>query len=114
VSAAFRQALALYDIARADALEPVESDAEASLLGLAHSEATISLLRTPAPDLAALSVKLEIFAVEDYFGLSPEYRDPIFGSLAADAWRLAAEGKGFKASSAQITEWKARRDVDRR
>jgi hypothetical protein len=64
--------------------------------------------------LAALAAKLEVFAVEDCFGLSPAYRDPLFGSLVADAWRLTAEAAGFIPSDFVVEDWKAQRDVDRR
>ena len=84
----FDHARAIYEMARDDALEPAETDAECELLGHAHSEATSALLLTPSPDLAALAYKLDVFAAEDCFGLSPHYRDPLFTVLVADARAL--------------------------
>jgi hypothetical protein len=45
-------------------------------------------LRAPAPDLAALAYKLEIFAFVDWCWLSPQYREPLFAALIADVRRL--------------------------
>lgn len=85
----FARALAVYEMAREDAREDVENDEEIMLLGRAQSDATEALLLSPAPDLAALAYKLEAFATEDCFGLSPQYRDPLFAAIIADARRLS-------------------------
>lgn len=79
---------ATYAMACADAQEDVNSDEEITLLGTAHSLATERLLLAPAPDLDALACKLEIFDAEDCFGLSPQYREPLFAALLADVRRL--------------------------
>jgi hypothetical protein len=90
---AFADARATYEMARADACVPAEiegelSDEECEMLGSAQSHATSALLLAPAPDLAALAYKLEIFAFEDCFWLSPQYREPLFAALIADVRRL--------------------------
>lgn len=88
----FARARANYEMAREDAREHVESDEECMLLGGAHSDATEALLLTEAPDLGALASKLETFAAEDCFALSPQYRDPLFAALLADVRRLVEQG----------------------
>jgi hypothetical protein len=85
---AFAEVRATYEMARDDAQEDVESNEECELLGKAHSEATEALLLSPAPDLAALAYKLEAFATEDCFWLSPQYREPLFNALIADVRRI--------------------------
>ena len=84
----FASALAAYEMACEDALEPVDSDEEVDLLGMAQHEATAALMLIPAPDFAALAYKMAVFAVENCFNLSPEYRDPLYESLASDLLRL--------------------------
>jgi hypothetical protein len=87
----WREVLDSYEVARADALEPVESDEEIDLLGGAQSAATERLLTAPAPDLEALAYKLEVFRREDCFALSLEYREPLFEALIEDLRRLGKE-----------------------
>jgi hypothetical protein len=80
------------DDAERDDLHEVDlSDEECQLLGRAQSEAVSALMLTPAPDLAALAYKLETFAAEDCFGLSPQYREPLFAALIGDVRRLGGE-----------------------
>lgn len=86
--AAFAAACATYEMARRDAQESVESDEEVMLLGRAHSDATEALMLAPAPNLPALAYKLEAFAAEDCFTLSPQYREPLFAALVDDVRRL--------------------------
>lgn len=87
----FKSARAFYEMARDDALEHVESNEECELLGFAHSEAMDMLMLAHAPDMAALAYKLETFAAEDCFSLSPQYREPLLNALLADVRRLDRE-----------------------
>jgi hypothetical protein len=87
----FARARSTYEMARSDAEADGTdfSDEECELLGGAQSEATFALLLVPAPDLPAFLYKLETFAAEDCFALSPHYREPLFAALIADVRRLA-------------------------
>lgn len=88
--AAFSRAIATYEMAKDDLEdESVESNEEMDFFCDAQLEAMDALLQTPAPDLAALVRKLEIFEAEDCFGMSPQYRDPLFDAIISDARRLA-------------------------
>jgi hypothetical protein len=84
----FARARAIYEMARDDGREAGLSDQEDELIYGACCKATDALFLTPAPDLSALSYKLEVFAAEDCHGLEPNLRDPLFAALVADARRL--------------------------
>ena len=59
-------------------------------LGTAMDEALARLLAAPAPDAAALAVKLELFAAHQ--GAELEGGEAAFAGMVADARRLAGVG----------------------
>lgn len=80
---------ATYEMARLDNLEWIEDDKEGELISSAHTHALMSLLRSPAPDIAALAYKLQVYRDEDAHELyvAPEIVDLMIG----DARRLAVK-----------------------
>ncbi len=59
-------------------------------LGCAHLAAITRMLRTPAPDLPALAMKIELAA--DYQVWELDDGDRCLAVLKADGWRLASAG----------------------
>ena len=57
----------------------------------ARTEALDALLLMPAPDIGALSKKLEIFFREDCCHLMAVHSEPLIAAVLADARRLAGE-----------------------
>jgi hypothetical protein len=85
-----RDALAM---ARADvdALGASYANVEADFYVDIQFKALDALMLAPAPDLPALIYKLELFAAEECFDYSRQFRDPIFAALIADVRRLEQE-----------------------
>lgn len=82
----WQRACATLAMARTDALEEVESDAEIVLLGGAQSDAAWTLLTAPAPDAEALALKLEVFRDEEAYRLNGV--SELISVMIADARRL--------------------------
>ena len=82
----FERARELFEMARDDDRVAV-SDVECNLLGPARYAAADALFLIPAPNMAALAYKLEIFASEDCF--NDITRDQSFAAIIRDARRFA-------------------------
>jgi hypothetical protein len=78
-------------LARADALEEVDSDEEVTLLADAQCQARDVLIMTPAPDFEAVAVKLEVFRDEELHGLYKDAVDIYLNTIIADVCRLDRE-----------------------
>lgn len=88
----WNQLRANLELTRSDALEEVESDEEIMLLGSAQSDAAWLLLNAPAPDMAALACKLEVFRDEAAYELADDLVQTVLQAMIADARRLGQEG----------------------
>lgn len=85
----WKQLCATLEMARADAREEVESDAEFDLLAGAHIDAEWKLLRAVAPDLEALAYKLEVFRDEQAYRLNDDAVHEVINGMIADLQRLS-------------------------
>jgi hypothetical protein len=74
-----------------DALGADYANVEADFYVDVQFKALDALMLAPAPDLQALLTKLELFAAEDCFDFSPQFRAPMFAAIIADARRLSGE-----------------------
>jgi hypothetical protein len=77
-----------WDMARKDMDEAGDTDDEINLYGLAYCEAYCALIRTPAPNAAALARKLEVFRDEEAYGLVREAVDEFIGVMIDDVNRI--------------------------
>lgn len=84
----WRSACETFAMAQAD-LRDVESDEELGIFAGAQMMAMMTMLLTPAPDVAALARKLEVFRDEEAYGHIDETLLPIFAALVEDAHCLA-------------------------
>lgn len=89
----FSRARDALEMARTDvnALGTCYANVEADFYVDIQFKALDALMLAPAPDLPALLYKLELFAAEECFDYSPEFRAPIFAALIADLRRLSGE-----------------------
>lgn len=81
----------MFEMARNDACEEVQSDDEFLLLDLALHNAGRGLLTTPSPHLAALTYKLEAFRDQEIYHIRSDRVCEILEVLIADARRLSGE-----------------------
>lgn len=91
----FAQARANYEMARSDwaTLGEDYDNAEADLLADIQYQAKRELMLTPAPDWQGLAYKMEVFATEDCFNMSKQYRDPLFEALISDVRWLGRQSR---------------------
>lgn len=85
---AFFRARAQFEMARQDAAEDVDSDAEFLLFDSALSDATRDLFDTPSPDLLSLTYKLQVFHDEEMYYARTFEVSRIINILIADVHRL--------------------------